>query len=352
MASIYLAGKIGLSDWRHGLVRNLRDYWEWDEGRPSAEWPVIQRGVLGTFDYAGPYFMSDDHGCGHGANTHGCGDDGSVCSGAMPAPNRAQVRDLCLNAIDRADIFFAWLDGTSAYGTLVEIGYARGHGKQIIIAAPELPNTFEDSASHGCNFLSHAALNDLWFAFSCATPLIAKTPRAALEKITEAMPRLESPIEEAFWNAYLRAQPAELLGLKTQQPALGGRYRIDFALPDKKIGIELDGYAWHSSREAFTKDRERQRDLELAGWRIIRFSGSEAKNNPARCVQQAAALVRGFQMPNPPTERSTPSAWPGASPRHPAPRAWPSGRSTVRNAPGAWPTPNSARPHGVEAQND
>lgn len=69
-------------------------------------------------------------------------------------------------------------------------------------------------------------------------------------------------------------------------------YRLDFALPRLGIAIELDGYEWHSSRAAFVKDRQRQRDLEMNGWQVIRFAGSEVKQDPQRCVMTVAAYVR------------------------------------------------------------
>ncbi|MFF3912665.1 DUF559 domain-containing protein [Streptomyces sp. NPDC001852] len=293
MPSIYLAGKISSGDWRHDLLGwQLRGAWEHDDDTPSRSWPVIKKGVLDTFDYIGPYFISDDHGCGHGPGTHGCGADGCVpCYSYENLPKRSQVRELCLTAIDTADIVFAWLDDVTAYGTLVEIGYARGRGKNVVVAAPELPHTFEDLSGHGLG-IPDGPTNDLWFAFSCATrTLTAQTPREALQQVVNLFPNLESPIEEAFWAAYLQIAPPELNALKPQHPVFGGRYRIDFALPDKKFGIELDGYSWHSSPEAFTRDRARQRELELEGWRIARFSGSEVTKDASDCVRQAAALV-------------------------------------------------------------
>ena len=302
MTSIYLAGKIGPNDWRHELLGwGLRGAWEYDYDaeQMTPQWPAITNGILDTFDYAGPYFVSDDHGCGHGSSTHGCGSDGALtCSPDQNLPKRPQVRDLCLAAIQAADIFFAWLDDPTAYGTLVEIGYAKALGKKIVVAAPETPETFEDLAGHGYQ-LPDVPTNDLWFAFSCAThALTAKTPREALQLIADSLyPALESPIEEAFWRAYIEARPHELNGIKPQHEVFDGRYRLDFALPDKKIGIELDGYAWHSDRETFTKDRARQRELELDGWRLIRFSGSEINADPDDCVRQAAALASRFATP-------------------------------------------------------
>jgi len=68
---IYLAGKIAKNDWRHEVVTNLGralvigDQW--------SRWPVLEKAVFGAHDYVGPFFISDDHGCAHGAGAHGVG---------------------------------------------------------------------------------------------------------------------------------------------------------------------------------------------------------------------------------------------------------------------------------------
>jgi hypothetical protein len=46
-----------------------------------------------------------------------------------------------------------------------------------------------------------------------------------------------------------------------------------------KILIECDGYAFHSSKEAFTSDRKRDRVLKNNGIEVLRFSGSEIKTD-------------------------------------------------------------------------
>lgn len=67
----------------------------------------------------------------------------------------------------------------------------------------------------------------------------------------------------------------------------GQNYRIDFALPDARIGFELDGHATHSSTADIARDRRRQRDLEDAGWRIRRYGGAEIWHDPAGVVRDA-----------------------------------------------------------------
>jgi hypothetical protein len=53
-----------------------------------------------------------------------------------------------------------------------------------------------------------------------------------------------------------------------------GRFvaRVDAAYPDRLVAIEADGYAWHSSPDAFQRDRERQNQLVQLGWTILRFT--------------------------------------------------------------------------------
>lgn len=268
MTSIYLAGKVSKNDWRHTVVAGLRNASVMGSPVPT-RWPVLKKAVCGAFDYTGPYTMSCDHGCAHGGR-HGCGDG----QAEGPAPTREQLNALCLDAISRADVVFAWLDDPTAYGTLVEIGYARGIGKRVLVGAPTEPP-------------------DLWFAFASGTPFQAEHPAVALAEMIQVYERVnartDSPVETAFWREHLRQDLHQLTGLVTQHKV--GRYRLDFAIPDRLIGIEIDGYAYHSDKDAFVRDRARQRDLEADGWRIIRFAGSEVKANVSGCVEQAAKLA-------------------------------------------------------------
>ena len=80
-----------------------------------------------------------------------------------------------------------------------------------------------------------------------------------------------------------------LAGLVRQHKV--GQYRLDFALPRRMIGIELDGQRTHSSTQAIAADRRRQRWLEARGWYIIRFGGLEVFQDVDGCVREAAQLV-------------------------------------------------------------
>lgn len=146
---IYLAGKIAPGDWRHKVVSNLRRTFQYDGEKP---WPTLRSAVLDRFDYVGPFFISCDHQGFHGPNTHGvganqgtedCEDCCDCASAAGLAP--AVVVQRCMDAIGRADLFYAWLDDLTAFGTIAEIGYASGEGTCPIVVAtpPDYPHERE-----------------------------------------------------------------------------------------------------------------------------------------------------------------------------------------------------------------
>ena len=61
--------------------------------------------------------------------------------------------------------------------------------------------------------------------------------------------------------------------------------------------IELDGFAYHGSRQAFTYDRLRQNDLIATGRSIVRFSYDSIRTDTARCVDQLQAVLRLDPLP-------------------------------------------------------
>jgi very-short-patch-repair endonuclease len=60
----------------------------------------------------------------------------------------------------------------------------------------------------------------------------------------------------------------------------GNTFRLDFAYPERRLAIELDGYAFHSSPERFRADRERQNLVSLAGWLVLRFTWHDITQRP------------------------------------------------------------------------
>lgn len=79
-----------------------------------------------------------------------------------------------------------------------------------------------------------------------------------------------------------------------QRVDVGDRsYRVDYEFVgrDKRISIELDGFAYHGSWTAFTYDRLRQNDLAVTGRTVLRFSYETIRTETARCVAQIQAML-------------------------------------------------------------
>lgn len=96
--------------------------------------------------------------------------------------------------------------------------------------------------------------------------------------------RCESPVEVLFLREIRKERLFDAFAPNVE--VMTGRYRIDFADIHTLIGIEIDGHKFHSDKKAFVNDRHRQRVLEQAGWRLIRFAAVEVMDDAANCVRQ------------------------------------------------------------------
>jgi very-short-patch-repair endonuclease len=70
-----------------------------------------------------------------------------------------------------------------------------------------------------------------------------------------------------------------------------GKYRLDFAIPDKRVAIELDGHEYHKTKYQRTHDAKRDRWLYGQGWHVLRFTGTEIHQDLDRCIDEICALV-------------------------------------------------------------
>ena len=72
----------------------------------------------------------------------------------------------------------------------------------------------------------------------------------------------------------------------------GGRWvRLDAAYPEALVAVELDGAAFHGSREARERDLRRDSALAALGWVVLRFSYARLMADPEGCRREIEAVV-------------------------------------------------------------
>jgi very-short-patch-repair endonuclease len=81
------------------------------------------------------------------------------------------------------------------------------------------------------------------------------------------MRKVMTPAELKLWNE-LRAHRLMGLGFRRQFPIAG--YIVDFACPEKKLVVEVDG-SQHARGDAVVGDAARTLRLEQDGWTVLRF---------------------------------------------------------------------------------
>ena len=95
----------------------------------------------------------------------------------------------------------------------------------------------------------------------------------------------ESPIELKFFVYAMHLIP----NLRPQVTV--GPYRVDLAIPDKRVAIELDGHEFHKTQEQRTCDAKRERYLQKQGWQVIRYTGSEIHRDLSECINDAIQII-------------------------------------------------------------
>ncbi len=69
-------------------------------------------------------------------------------------------------------------------------------------------------------------------------------------------------------------------------------YRLDFALPTQRVGVEIEGWNWRAwARPGAADRREREQTLGFEGWTVIWFTGDEILHHLDRSVDDVARVV-------------------------------------------------------------
>jgi very-short-patch-repair endonuclease len=145
--------------------------------------------------------------------------------------------------------------------TIVEAAVRRGGGAKLMDAALQ----------------RDAELRDLWRAHlrnkgRYGSPAARRLLQAAADGARSQAERLLLKLLRAShidgWQANYRV----------------GGYTIDVAFVAQRVAIEVDGWAYHSQATDFQIDRERQNDIALLGWQVLRFTWLDLTEHPQRVL--------------------------------------------------------------------
>ncbi len=70
-----------------------------------------------------------------------------------------------------------------------------------------------------------------------------------------------------------------------------GPYEIDFAWPDQRVLVEVDGWRTHGHRLAFERDRARDAELAAMGYVVLRFTWRQVRDNPLLVAARIAQAL-------------------------------------------------------------
>lgn len=144
-----------------------------------------------------------------------------------------------------------------------------------------------------------ARLPDLWRALELTPHRRGNAVRRQLLNDSRDAPWSEA---ERLLHRLLRA--AGLTGWETNVPVGWGEFRciLDAAFPVQRVGIEVDGFAFHAARpgqrEQFDWDRYRDSTLVAHGWRMLHFTWTQLTDQPewvVGTIRAALACVKRIE---------------------------------------------------------
>jgi len=169
-----------------------------------------------------------------------------------------------------------------------ELAAARRHGipvttpaRTLLDLAAHLPQRELDRA------VEEAQLKRLVTRSALAQCRSGHRGAKALEAALRYEPALTRSEAEARLLGLIRAAhlPAPLTNVRV------GRYEVDLLWPAEGLAVEVDGYAYHSSRQAFERDRLRDAELQAAGLRVMRVTWRQIVHAPEALVARIAAAL-------------------------------------------------------------
>jgi very-short-patch-repair endonuclease len=127
---------------------------------------------------------------------------------------------------------------------------------------------------------------------------LARYPRRSGTRLLKAqLERFGGPVDTRSRLERLVYELCNEHGLPrpSENTVIEGRVR-DFYWPHCRLVVEADSYAWHRSPSALNADRERDVELTLAGYHVLRFTYEQVTQRPKYVVEAIRAALLRFDL--------------------------------------------------------
>ena len=118
----------------------------------------------------------------------------------------------------------------------------------------------------------------------------AKKLAAVLDELRPGSTLTRQDLEERFLALCRQADlPRPEVNAWIPHGATGSE--ADFMWRAQRLDVELDGRDVHMTPQAFERDRLRDQQLQVQGWRVVRFTGRQLTDDPRRVAEAVRALL-------------------------------------------------------------
>jgi len=168
---------------------------------------------------------------------------------------------------------------TTVARTLVDLG--------SVLRLPQLERAVEQAELLG--LLDLAAIADVLARI--ARPRGVRNLRRCLgaERLDASL--TQSALERRFLRLCLDAGLTRPVLQHPIELAPGGWHKVDFAWPERRLAVEVDGGAVHTTHAAARRDRHLDRQIRDAGWRVERFMEDDVVDAPASVLAAVRTLL-------------------------------------------------------------
>lgn len=122
------------------------------------------------------------------------------------------------------------------------------------------------------------------------TLTIAEAVKLGIIPVSTKQIQAPSELEESFFQLWKRFGNG-MMPVREYRFIEGRRYRADFAWPEHKLIVEMDGYRAHVHKHGKQRDSERDRLSMLDGWRVMRYTAYDLRVKPIQCCEEIAKIL-------------------------------------------------------------